>query len=785
MKSLLGTAWKPPKSLTQVVRRWRSSRPSAPSESRYPQESGYSQGARTISRSLLRDGLQHEGHAAKKRPDYQTKRNYQMFQSVVEARFQHVVEHLGAWASKTDEFRSFGINSQSQLDREVGLFKMVLDKAFTLATEHGQTGRQENPLFWNLRNAFIRFDAPGLGRELKYAFQTFMMRSRFPKVINELHMALADLRFPYEWYPATRMIQRTIHLHVGPTNSGKTYNALKALENARTGIYAGPLRLLAHEIWSRFTAKRRPCALITGEEQRIPEDSDTWFHSCTVEMAPLNTRVDVAVIDEIQMIANDERGWAWTQAFLGIQAKELHLCGEERVVELVQDLCARLGEECIVHRYQRLNPLMTMDESLKGKFSNLRKGDAVVSFSRVGIHSLKAGIEAATGRRCAIVYGSLPPETRASQAALFNDPNNEYDYLVASDAIGMGLNLEIKRVIFESSTKYDGVTHRKLGVPEIKQIGGRAGRYRTATQEMTGAAVESGPAPGLVTSLDDEDLHFIKKAFDTDVGPLQTAGLFPPASVIERFHSYFPPRTPTSFVLARLREMARLSGRFHLCDFRTAFAIAEIIQPYDLSISDRCIFLNVPINLKDELQVSALRAFAQCVAEMGSGHLLDFDEVDLEVLDEDSRANPKIYLHRLESLHQTVTMYLWLSYRYQGVFQSQHLAFKVKQLTEDKINEHLERLNFVPELHRKIRQKIRKMAARTEKKMSNLVGPDEESPVPRDEGVGRWNEEGHEEPLFEDDVDEAVDGDGVTADDLGAPEVQSGTGSARRQVSSG
>lgn len=701
-----------------------------------------------------------------KRPEFMVQRNYQMFQSLVQSRFINALEEMGPLAENKDEYQSFGITNQAQLDKEVALFKTILDKAFTLAMEQGKTGRQENPLFWNLRNAFIRYDAHGLRRELKYAFQTFLMRSRFPKAVNELHMATADLRFPYEWYPATRTMQRTIHLHVGPTNSGKTYNALKALESAKTGIYAGPLRLLAHEIWNRFSAKKKPCALITGEELRIPEDSDTWFHSCTVEMAPVNAKVDVAVIDEIQMIANEERGWAWTQAFLGLQAKELHLCGEERVVDLIQDMCARLGEKCIVHRYQRLNPLKCMDKSLHGSFKGLQKGDAVIAFSRVSLHQLKAGIEKETGRRCAIVYGSLPPETRVSQAALFNDPNNDYDYLVASDAIGMGLNLEIKRVIFESSTKFDGVMMRTLTVPEIKQIGGRAGRYRTANQAITGN--DSEPTIGLVTALENEDLYNIQKSFATEVGPIKTAGLFPPASVIERFHSYFPPRTPISFVLARLREMARFSSRFHMCDFTNAMQIAELLKPYDLSVSDRCVFLSVPINLRDGDQINALQAFAKCVAEMGSGHLLDFSEINLEILEKERprEADEQITrLHRLESLHQTITMYLWLSYRYQGVFQSQQLAFKVKEMVEEKIADLLENLNFAPEMQRSRRARNRLLAARKEEQERSLLGPEEEEGdllvSPEEEDVGSWNEEGHGEPLFEgpeDDAGVAVEG---------------------------
>ena len=198
--------------------------------------------------------------------------------------------------------------------------------------------------------------------------------------------------------------------------------------------------MLAYEVYSRLNAKGIPCDLVTGDE-RIEGPHAQALQSCTVEMIPLNLRVDVAVVDEIQMIGDDSRGWAWTQALLGLQANELHLCGEERTVPLIRELCSLMGDELEIHTYKRLSPLRVMSSSLRGSVANLRKGDCVVVFSRLGIHAMKREIEKVTRRRAAIVYGGLPPEIRAQQASLFNDPDNEYDFLVASDAIGMGLNL--------------------------------------------------------------------------------------------------------------------------------------------------------------------------------------------------------------------------------------------------------------------------------------------------------------------------------------------------------
>ncbi|KAI0853004.1 P-loop containing nucleoside triphosphate hydrolase protein [Daldinia vernicosa] len=704
-----------------------------------------------------------DGSKKSKQSQREATKTYGIFRNLTLGRYDLLMNTSNSWGGKQEEYKSFGLNSKLDFDREVKLFRNSIERACDLASEKNAISKTENPLFWGLRNAFVENDIVGLTDELTYGFQNFLMRSRFPKNIAATHKKIADFRFPYEWFPATRAMQRTIHLHVGPTNSGKTYNALKALENSKSGIYAGPLRLLAHEVYTRFNAKGKTCALITGEEQRIPEDQDNYFRSCTVEMTPLNLPVDVAVIDEIQMIGDAERGWAWTQAVLGVQAKEVHLCGEERAVELIQSLCATIGDECIVTRYNRLSPLKTMDTSLDN-YSNLEKGDAVITFSRVAIHAIKNQIEKTTGRRCAMVYGSLPPEIRAQQAALFNDPDNDYDFLVASDAIGMGLNLEIKRIIFEQTHKRTKTSYRQISVSEIKQIGGRAGRYRTARQatqsesttdangeETIGTPPPKTGQPGLVTTLEKADLSIVKKAFSREPEPILSAGIQPPPSVIERFSSYFPPNTPFSYIISRLRDIARVSPRFHMCGLKEMLAVSDYIQPYPMSVYDRCVFLNAPVYLADKSGVEILQAFARCVSNMEGGELLDIPGIDLELLDtvEEATGNSPENLRRLESLHKTITLYLWLSYRYSGVFRSQNLAFHVKELVEARIDAHLAKVSVDTAKRRARLEKIRQQASKSERKKERVLGGDASIDGPGHEIPGEWNEEGHEEPLYD------------------------------------
>ncbi|KAI1450319.1 P-loop containing nucleoside triphosphate hydrolase protein [Annulohypoxylon stygium] len=682
-----------------------------------------------------------------------SKKTYTIFRNLMLSRYDLLMSTSRSWAARQNEYKAFGLETKLDYEREAKLFRASLEKACELASESQAISKSNNPLFWGLRNAFIESDMVGLTNQLTYGFQNFLMRSRFPKNIVATHKKIADFRYPHEWFPATRALQRTIYLHVGPTNSGKTYHALKALENAKTGIYAGPLRLLAHEVYTRFLAKGKKCALVTGEEQRIPEDVDTYFRSCTVEMTPLNHPVEVAVIDEIQMIGDIDRGWAWTQAFLGVQAKEVHLCGEERTVDLIQSLCATIGDKCVVTRYKRLNPLETMDKPL-GKLRNLEKGDAVVTFSRLSIHTLKRQIEEATGRRCAMIYGSLPPETRAQQATLFNDPDNDYDFLVASDAIGMGLNLEIRRVVFETTDKRTGSGYRQLTTSEIKQIGGRAGRYKTARQAATSESESSEQAtagqPGLVTAFEGRDLKVIKHAFATEAEPIKTAGIQPPPSVIERFSSYFPPKTSFSYMVSRLRDIAQTSERFHICSTKEMLSICDLIQPYPMSIYDRCVFLNAPVALRDRAGPEVVQAFGKCIAQMSGGDLTDIKAVDLEYLDvTEAPSNKAEYLQRLEALHKNITLYLWLSYRYTGVFRSQALAFHVKEMVEERINDHLGKVHISEEQRKSRLESIRKRAENLRLKKKLIFG-DTSTDSPKNELHGEWNEEGHEEPLYDD-----------------------------------
>ena len=374
----------------------------------------------------------------------------------------------------------------------------------------------EFPTSWQCRQSYESRGIPAVDHLIFKHLLAYA--SKQPKYVTEklsFFRKHAELQYPAEWYPGARRIRRLIIAHVGPTNSGKTYTALKALRDAPTGVYLGPLRMLAHEICTRLNAEGRPCNLLTGEERRTyDENATTW--SATCEMLNNEMEYDVAVLDEGQLLADRERGPAWTTAVLGIKAKELHICGDPAMVKILSRIVAQTGDKLIVRRYERLSPLQLDTESLHSDLSNVRPGDCVVAFSRRRIFGLKQRIEKETGLQCAVVYGSLPPEVRAKQAELFNKGDPKAQVLVASDAIGMGLNLKVRRIIFESMVKFDGTNDSPLEIPMVKQISGRAGRFFGQDEDAP---------PGLVTTLHESDRAFLEEAINSPVIDLQTAYL--------------------------------------------------------------------------------------------------------------------------------------------------------------------------------------------------------------------------------------------------------------------
>ncbi|KAG4185266.1 hypothetical protein ERO13_A09G217900v2 [Gossypium hirsutum] len=494
-------------------------------------------------------------------------------------------------------------------------------------------------------------------------------------------LKIYNLSHPHTWYLNARKKQRKVFLHVGPTNSGKTYHALKRLESSSSGVYCGPLRLLAWEVAERLNKARVPCDLITGQEK---DEVDGAKHKAvTVEMADVISDYECAVIDEIQMLGCKTRGFSFTRALLGIAADELHLCGDAAAVPLIQELLKVTGDDVQVRSYERLLPLVPLEVPL-GSFSNIRTGDCIVSFSRKGIYKLKKKIETGGKHLCSVVYGSLPPETRTRQARMFNDASSEFDVLVASDAIGMGLNLNISRIIFSTMKKFDGLERRDLTLPEVKQIAGRAGRYG------------SKYPMGEVTCLDAEDLPLLHSSLKSASPTLQQAGIFPSFDFIYMY-SRLQQKRGLYQILEDFLENAKLSENYFFANCEEMLKVAAVIDELPLSLQDKYLFCISPVDMDDEISSQGLTQFAENYAKKGLVRLKEiFSPGSLQV--------PKTHsaLKELESIHKVLELYVWLSFRLDESFLDHELASSQKAICSMLIEEFLERLGFQNPTSRKL-----------------------------------------------------------------------------------
>lgn len=297
---------------------------------------------------------------------------------------------------------------------------------------------------------------------------TVLTKTHIPKKVAQTF----DVYFPQnpkDEYIEARQIRRKVYLHLGETNTGKTYHALQKLKVSSLGVYLAPLRILALEIYERLNEEGVKCHLLTGEEEVCIEGAK--HISCTIEKLKTDQYYDVAVIDEIQMIGDSQRGSAWTRALLGLQCRELHICGAKNVESLLNKILKDCGDEIEVTRYVRSVPL----EIESGYFGlkGVMPGDALITFSKKRVLQL-AKCYKERGIKTSVIYGDLPPEVRRLQYQDFI--NKKSELLVSTDAIGMGVNLPIRRIVFMDIKKFDGDEIRYLTSQEVKQIAGRAGR---------------------------------------------------------------------------------------------------------------------------------------------------------------------------------------------------------------------------------------------------------------------------------------------------------------------
>ncbi|MFK5938379.1 MAG: helicase-related protein, partial [Sulfurimonas sp.] len=389
-------------------------------------------------------------------------------------------------------------------------------------------------------------------------------------------------------FPMAREMRRKLILHIGPTNSGKTYEAMQKLQKADTGYYLAPLRLLALEGYETLKAKGIDASLITGEEQIL--DDDATHISSTIEMLNFEVDVDVCVIDEVQMIDDRDRGWAWANAIIGAPAKEIIMTGSSNSKEAIIALAEYLGEELEIIEFERKNPLLLLDEPTHPK--DVQAGSAIIAFSRKDVLRLKQELSA--NFSVSVVYGNLSPEVRREEARRFRA--GETQVLVATDAIAMGMNLPIKTILFSKAEKFDGVTSRKLLPSEVHQISGRAGRFGLNEE-------------GFVGALSSDVLKVVHKRFE-----LQDHIIHIPFKVMANLEhiklvGHILEEKSLYEILKFFVQNMEFNGPFHASNLDDMLEVSLLVDNHDLDIATKYHLACAPLTLKSPYIVAAFENY--------------------------------------------------------------------------------------------------------------------------------------------------------------------------------
>lgn len=441
-------------------------------------------------------------------------------------------------------------------------------------------------------------------------------------------------------FPVARGLGRRLVLVVGPTNSGKTHRAIEGLKGAHDGVYLAPLRLLALEVMERLNAEGLPANLLTGEEAQTTPGAR--HVASTIEMMDPDRPVEVAVIDEIQMLADPDRGWAWTAALMGAPAETVYILGSPEARPLVERAAEHLGERLEVVELDRKVPLTMIDRRLD--WAEVEPGDALIAFSRREVHAVRDTLRA-RGLSVAAVYGALAPEVRRREAARFL--SGDADVVVATDAIGMGLNLPCRRVLFTALEKFDGKAVRPLTATEVKQIAGRAGRF---------GHFESGEF-GLVGRGTPAALRKLLEQADPRLSPSAPLSVRPTRGMLARLAEHLG--TVETVMLVDCFADARTAGSpYRVGDLSPLRRVAALLDGRELSLADKLDLLLVPADLDEEAEARIFTAIVDAVERREAAPIGRFLPARLDGLNG----------AELEGLSRACDLYYWAARKFRSLF---------------------------------------------------------------------------------------------------------------------
>lgn len=453
---------------------------------------------------------------------------------------------------------------------------------------------------------------------------------------------------------------REIQAILGPTNSGKTWQALQALKTCTPhyrGVYLAPLRLLAVEVCDELRAAGMRVSLLTGEEQDLVENPQVICS--TIEMLDMTQDYRVAVIDEMQMLADPNRGWAWTQAFLGVRADEVYAIGSPGCRAALHRLAHLTGDPLTEQFTERFTPLKTSAKPIPP--DRIRKGTIFVVFSRNSV--IRWGEHFRNnGMRIAQIYGASPPEVRREEARRFRE--GEADILVATDAIAMGLNLPAHTVVLGESQKYDGKSMGKVPLPLVRQIAGRAGRY---------GHHDAGTAAGM----DYTTQSLVQQALSTTDNPDADHPLYlnPPAAWIATVQKVYPGIRTRDLLLAWVRTLSQ-SAVFTVPRLAESLQKAQFLDSHqdllNVAIDERLRWVSAPLNIQEGQMATYYRVFLRAI-------------VHSDVAAPVPSVRDGMRTDEWESAYKLLSLYCWFHFRYPDVFLEIDLAIARRNECVDRI----------------------------------------------------------------------------------------------------
>jgi ATP-dependent RNA helicase SUPV3L1/SUV3 len=428
------------------------------------------------------------------------------------------------------------------------------------------------------------------------------------------------------------------------------------------------------EIRDKLTQAGVPCNLITGEERDLVDGAR--HTASTIEMMNPSIEIDVAVIDEIQMLQDPDRGSAWTAALIGAPAREVYICGSNAVTDLCIRAIESFNETFDITQCERMTPLVLESESVCGSIysklkvrDQLQKGDAVIAFSRKDVLTLSARFRQ-WGFSVASIYGALSPEVRRHESARFSD--GRADILVATDAIGMGLNLPIRRVIFANTSKYDGTINRLLNATEVRQIAGRAGRF--GIHET-----------GYVNVLEDHERFHIERMLNSnDTSHIKQLPVRVGVDAVVEVAAQL--RTSNLMVCLEFlaEQRADPTSLFGTAGVKAQLSQAMLVDLHAplLSLQDKYTFACAPTSVDTHFETEF---FLQCLKSVARNSTQGLPLSPIWLVPSDSKRHNAKHLEDAEVLSQNLSLYAWLGHQFPKVFIEGTLVKEMRAQLSDYI----------------------------------------------------------------------------------------------------